>query len=326
MQFSSLLISKQALYTVPLFFDEYSINPMPKPNNDNKTESTTKAVLNILHNKSVVLESLTLGTASALADALIAYPPYGYRYSIQESTDAGHILQDLNKNKSFYFNTIRSLYRGVAAYCAGSIPTFIIQNGVYKYLGNTYPHLNDPHHHFSFALLGGLVGAAVATPAGNIIFTQQKMKSTPHEAIQFLRQQGYTRLFRGMTPIMIREGIFSSSANYLIKLVRAEIKIHFNLEEGYHLDIVASSITGIVSSVVSQPVDRLATRLHANNQAKVSLVDSCTDMIKNEGIKTLWRGGFFRASSIVLSIFAVSITQREVQEIWDNRVTANKPR
>lgn len=304
------------------------------PDKNANTDSSTKTMLTNLNPPSkknsleVALQGCSTGFLVALSD-ILCFPPYGLRY-VWQMRNAAEKPLSLNE-----LTSLRVLFRGVIPYSAGSFPTFLLQNYIFISLENSYPHLNSPYYNAFFAITAGVIGAATATPAGNIIVTQhclklQKLPYSPYDAFKSLQHQGYTRFFRGGKMIMMRDGIYAGSMYSIVNLVRAKFKILFGMEEGLKLDLMANLVTGIVSSLTSQPADTIATKMHANNNSNASLIDTAREIIHKEGLKALWKGGVFRASALTLSGYLGSSAHQYGKKLWNcehaEEKTINSPR
>lgn len=291
-----------------------------KPEDQDSSTKTMMASMAtpVLNNHShAAKKGLVTGLFIALSD-IICYPPYGLRYVMQTRKKTDKPLTWLQ------LASPRFAFQGLIPYCMGSFPTFMLQNYVFVSLAHSYPHLNSPVYNALFAITGGVIGTTAATPAGNIIVAQhflekENLPHTPRDAVKFLSAQGWRRFTYGGPALMVRDGTYAGSMYSVVKWVKSELKIHFNMEEGPTLEVLTSAITGIIGSAASQPVDRIATLQHESNGTGVSFSSAFKEIIKKEGAAALWKGGLFRLGPLTVGGFFASQIHQKADQYWDSK-------
>lgn len=253
---------------------------------------------------------LISGAVAGIGDTVINYPAYGFKYRIQ-------------RGESFKIRWLAPnyLYQGVGAYASGIVPATIIQDGV-STLMRTYFKDYGKCSWFqgTSAFLGGVAGALIATPIGNVIVTQQEKNAGPLNALKSIKQYGLKKLGRGMSLIMIRDGIYSAAAFWGVDMTTAYLNKTMQIcqADPVKSTLIASVGTGLVAGAVTQPLDVIAT-------LKQQRIDSLTarqcakELIKNDGIKGLYKGFFARSYSISAGIWVLSTFSRYTKEFISDR-------
>jgi len=103
------------------------------------------------------------------------------------------------------------------------------------------------------------------------------------------KEESVATLWKGAGPTVIRAMVvngaqlasYSQTKEVLVK------STYFN--EGIFLHFVASMISGLVTTIASMPVDIVKTRVQKSSEA-TNAVKIFVDVIKNEGLFSLWKG------------------------------------
>jgi hypothetical protein len=227
------------------------------------------------------------GLAAGAVDTVVNYIPYGMHYRRQR----GEILHPL-KNPRIYWP--RELYRGVVAYST-IIPVTCIADGFSLYLMRR--HQFSP---FVATFISGMCAALIiSAPTSNVIINQQQYEWKMVQAIRTIVQHwGYYRLTTGMSPLLVREGIYSSAVFY----ARPRLQQYAAFADPF----VASLAVGIIATILSQPCDTLATFM-IKRPERVGPLRAAREMWHDDegGIRRFYRGCWLRGSVVVSGILVM---------------------
>mmetsp|Transcript_18823 Transcript_18823/g.20944 ORF Transcript_18823/g.20944 Transcript_18823/m.20944 type:complete len:217 (+) Transcript_18823:3-653(+) len=153
----------------------------------------------------------------------------------------------------------------------------------------------------------GGIGAVVGTPAeitlirmtadGNRPAAERRNYKHVFDALsRIVREEGLYTLWRGATPTVARAMVLNAAQLAGYSQAKDSLKKTGYFTEGYGLHIVASIISGFVSTAVSIPVDITKTRLQNmkyDAQGKPiykNALDVLVKTVRNEGFFSLWKG------------------------------------
>ena len=125
-----------------------------------------------------------------------------------------------------------------------------------------------------------------------------------------IKEKGYGSLFRGFYPTMIKE-----STTYGFRFfIYSELMDIYGKDKNFFSCIACSSIAGVVSSILNNPLDVVQTRYQIPNSTEKNIFSSIRNIIKNEGFRVLYKGTLIRS---VRTIPAVSISFLTYEKICD---------
>ena len=209
----------------------------------------------------------------------------------------------MGSNKSF-FNIfshslknggVSSMYKGYFPTLMSIIPRAAINYTIYEY---TFYNLRQKGYTGHFAnLFSGMVSGAsagflLATTVENIkthsIFYKDK---NSWEIIKMIyKENGMKGFYRGFIPTIVKESttygmrFFIYTTTYK-KLDEEKVPLVLNA-------LGSSALAGFISSFLNNPIDVIQTR---KQMPKIGLDSTFFGIIKNEGIKELYRGVFIRS-------------------------------
>lgn len=230
-----------------------------------------------------------------------------------------------------------SLYKGLSAVYVGIIPKMAIRFVAfehYKDLIKRHTILGDKAANFSAGLLSGLTEAIlIVTPAevckirmqsqrhsllDPIEASTRKYGNVVQTAFTIVREEGYSALYKGVVPTMLRQGcnqavnftVYNAMKTYWLERQRQHSFQNRgvrknggqNLESLQQLPSLISmligGLSGAMGPVVNNPLDVVKTRLQKQNTAKqvngtpkyTGLVQACFRIAKEEGASALWKG------------------------------------
>ncbi len=265
---------------------------------------------------------LVSGIAGGIADTVFNYPPYGL-----------HIRKERLERIRLSHFWPRQLFCGAAAYAYGMIPATMLQDGTNEILKRALPQDRPPIADALCAFAGGIVGAMVYTPVGNLIVTQQQLMRPGSgdsvrvgQVLHHIRMRyGVGRLWTGFAATSVRDGMYASAvfwgvhrcevwleARGVSAALRNKVeRLGFNptitsvLVNVVGIHALASIIVGTLSSFCSHPFDAIATRMQ-NTPEKTHPVTLAREIFRKEGIRSFYRGAVFRLYAVIAGIFIVS--------------------
>jgi len=278
-----------------------------------------------------------IGVACAITDA-VTFPLYARRLLFQTDNKMG--LKDI-------INNPRLLYRGLTSYCAGSFPSFIVQQGSLTAFNYFFPQTTSGSLQTCSAAMGGAISAFVNAPVNNLILCQQRLdsnkhsggpipstiqsvhiKTSPREAFMWLYNQGgLLRMQRGLFPTMVRDGIYTTCTFSLANGVKQTLIFHFNMTDNFATSLFASVMTGGLGSIASQIPDVVATKMQNKDVPAVSARKILVETWKRHGVFGLFAGSQARMLSICLSTAGIIEVRQSLTSLWEARSSKeNNPR
>lgn len=86
-----------------------------------------------------------------------------------------------------------------------------------------------------------------------------------------VKEQGFSALFRGATPLLVRGAMFSSGAQLGYDQTKTMMKRSGMMQDGFPLHLLASVASAFISTLVSAPADRVMTQFQSAPLVKKSL-------------------------------------------------------
>lgn len=254
-------------------------------------------------------------TASAAAShtALGHKPPSG-RSSGVVTASLGPMgtAQRIIKREGYF-----SLYKGLSAVYTGIIPKMGIRFLSYEIysdkLSTIFPESSAKAIPFFAGLGCGLTEAVmIVTPAEvckirlqsqyhSMVDPKQmehrKYTNVLQTAVLIVREEGITALYKGVLPTMLRQGsnqAVNFSCYQFGKKKVIELQGGRDLMPWQHL--IIGGISGGFGPMVNNPLDVVKTRMqrqviHAGHEPKYKgIIQGCTIIANEEGMKSLWKG------------------------------------
>ncbi|XP_056629626.1 mitochondrial 2-oxoglutarate/malate carrier protein-like [Diorhabda sublineata] len=205
---------------------------------------------------------------------------------------------------------VLAMYNGLSAGLLRQLTYTGTRLGVYTYLFDTFKSPDGtPPGFFTkllFGMAAGVAGAFVGTPAevslirmtadGRLpIEERRNYKSVNDALIRIYREEGLSTLWRGAIPTMGRAVAVNAAQLSTYSQAKQLIVQYFQMKDGIPLHFVSSMISGLITTIVSMPLDIAKTRLQnmksLGGVAEYSgPIDVLGKVIKNEGIFSLWKG------------------------------------
>ncbi|GLU03435.1 hypothetical protein SLE2022_206360 [Rubroshorea leprosula] len=148
----------------------------------------------------------------------------------------------------------------------------------------------------------GAISTALTNPAEVLkVHLQMNSGSRQRGMVAELRRivskEGISALWKGVGPAMARAAALTSSQLATYDESKLLLMKWTPLEEGFYLHLVSSTIAGIVSTVVTAPMDMVKTRLMLQRESNVvgsykNGLHCAYQVMRTEGPRGLYKGGF----------------------------------
>lgn len=195
------------------------------------------------------------------------------------------------------------LYRGLGVNVACMAPTTAIQFASEIMLQQVIPG-GDFSEKTVRAFMAGVISALASTPTELIVLQQQNKNLSVHKTIQTLFEtRSVPVLYRGITPKLLRDGIFCTGLLSLYPTV--EHAIRTNIADNKIVGTVGSSlIAGGITTLISHSFDTISTLMQADydKQSASTAYKTAVNLYQKEGFGGFFKGAVPRGTRVVLAI------------------------
>ncbi|CAG9533992.1 unnamed protein product [Cercopithifilaria johnstoni] len=215
-----------------------------------------------------------------------------------------HVLRSVITNEGFF-----AIYSGLSAGLLRQATYTTTRLGIYTWLFEKFRKDGATTSFATKAVIGltaGAAGSFVGTPAevalvrmctdGRLPREQQRRyKNVLDALVRVVREEGVSTLWRGCKPTILRAmtvnaaqlGTYSQSKEALLSTKF--------FEEGMMLQLMASMISGLATTIASMPIDIVKTRIQnmrvIDGKPEYSgMLNVWSKVIRNEGFFSLWKG------------------------------------
>ncbi|XP_037952701.1 mitochondrial 2-oxoglutarate/malate carrier protein [Teleopsis dalmanni] len=224
----------------------------------------------------------------------------------KEFTSSMHCIQTILSKEG-----IAGLYKGIGAALLRQATYSTTRLGMYTYLNDMYKTKLERDPNITASMMMGIIaggtGAFVGTPAevalirmqadGRLSLAERRNYTNVANALtRIAKEEGLLTLWRGCIPTIGRAMVVNMTqlASY------SQFKTYFrkspmNMEEGIKLHLVASMLSGLLTTIASMPLDIAKTRVQ--NMKYIDgkpeyrgTVDVLSRVIRQEGVFALWKG------------------------------------
>ncbi|OIV91303.1 hypothetical protein TanjilG_01834 [Lupinus angustifolius] len=110
-------------------------------------------------------------------------------------------------------------------------------------------------------------------------------------------EEGTKALWKGVGPAMARAAALTASQLATYDETKQLLVRWTSLEEGFHLQLISSTVAGILSTIITAPVDMVKTRLMLQRESKSARIyksgfHCAYQVLLTEGPRALYKGGF----------------------------------
>jgi len=226
-------------------------------------------------------------------------------------------------------SNLRSLYAGIGAVLAGSIPTHAIVFGVFQYSKKQLDHIEDRRLAIDFvcAAVGELVSLSVYVPsevvakrmqvAGGTASPIHSYRNSAHALKTIVRTEGVRGLYTGLVSTAARDIPFTALQLMLFEKFKraagvAENGASGSSSGGVGLNALLGGLSGGIAAAITTPFDMAKTKLQTSKHFR-GVFQCLSSTYRDRGVKGLFRGVVPRvlwvapASAITLSIYEQSV-------------------
>ncbi|KAL3527516.1 hypothetical protein ACH5RR_012172 [Cinchona calisaya] len=125
--------------------------------------------------------------------------------------------------------------------------------------------------------------------------------------VKIVQQEGITALFSGVSATVLRQTLYSTTRMGLYDVLKQKWTDPQSNKMALERKIAAGLIAGAVGAAVGNPADVAMVRMQADGRLPLaqrrnykSVVDAISQMAKNEGVASLWRGSSLTVNRAML--------------------------
>lgn len=240
-------------------------------------------------------ENIAVGILGGCIETTIHMPLLTWKFSIQEG-------RPLPKN-------VKGFYRGLFAQAGSVAPITAVQvvaNGIFeKIVSGGVRDLTNVEK-IGTSIAAGAVSSIVYSPADLVTIHQQKLKKGPIPTVKhILSNYGLKGWFRGISACAAREAIYTCGYLGLTPVLTDTFKGMGLFESTFVATLAASTCSGLVSSVLSHPIDTSKTVIQADITASkyVNARTALPQLYQTNGLRSLYKGGLPRCMRVVGAFF-----------------------
>ncbi|KAM1311656.1 hypothetical protein ACFX2I_008110 [Malus domestica] len=120
---------------------------------------------------------------------------------------------------------------------------------------------------------GGFAGAIATALTNPVEVLKVRLQMNPNlsptgELRRIVTEEGAKALWEGVGPAMARAAMLTASQLATYDETKLTLIRLTSLEEGFHLHLISSTVAGLVSTLVTAPVDMVKTRLMLQQESK----------------------------------------------------------
>jgi solute carrier family 25 oxoglutarate transporter 11 len=216
----------------------------------------------------------------------------------------------------------RGLYRGLSASLTRQALYSSVRFGMYDIIKTkvgTSPQAPLWLKIFAGSLAGG-IGAAAASPFDlTLVRMQADARLKPAErrnyrnvfdgVARIVREEGARALWRGVLPTTVRAMVVTASQFAAYDQIKEEVLRRAWMRDGVATHLLCAFTAGFISSVASNPIDVIKTRMmNAPKGEYAGVVDCTVRTVKEGGALALYKGftpTFVRQAPYVVVMFVV---------------------
>jgi hypothetical protein len=173
-------------------------------------------------------------------------------------------------------------------------------------------HLTEGQN-LAASALSGAIGAAAIAPCERVMILQQLGRGTmSHVMKPVILKEGWIRAFsKGLVPTAGRDAGYNCGIFALNDMAHQRLKSRIPDESTR--EVAASALCGSIIGALTTPFDVIKTRMQADTEGECnSFLKTTRNIIKMEGVKTLFYGVRSRAALIAGATYCIYKSKKEL--------------
>ncbi|ESQ37993.1 hypothetical protein EUTSA_v10028818mg [Eutrema salsugineum] len=149
---------------------------------------------------------------------------------------------------------------------------------------------------------GAIAGAFSTALTNPVEVVKVRLQMNPNavpiaEVREIVAKEGIGALWKGVGPAMVRAAALTASQLATYDETKRILVKRTPLEEGFHLHLCSSVVAGVVSTLITAPMDMIKTRLMLQQDSESSRIyrngfHCGYKVVRKEGPLALYKGGF----------------------------------
>jgi len=208
---------------------------------------------------------------------------------------------------------IRGMYKGVSVLLCGTVPTYAVRFGTFDHLKSYFAGPNgqlSPVGRLGCGLGAGVAEAAlvvtwVETLKVRLISDQRKKnpqyRGLVHAASSIIRQEGFSGLYKGLTPTVMKQGSNQAIRFFVMETLRKWYTGGDpNKTVPKPLVAMFGAMAGGSSVLGNTPIDVVKTRMQSGSYK--STIDCARQLAAREGLRGFYKGCMPRMNRVCLEV------------------------
>ncbi|XP_031744482.1 mitochondrial substrate carrier family protein ucpB isoform X2 [Cucumis sativus] len=144
--------------------------------------------------------------------------------------------------------------------------------------------------------IAGAVATALTNPVEVLKMNPNSTKGPMKEMSRIVSEEGLKALWKGVGPAMARAGALTASQLATYDESKQLLVKWTPLQEGFSLHLISSTVAGVVSTLMTTPIDMIKTRLMLQRESKrvgnyKNGLHCAYQIVLTEGPLALYKGG-----------------------------------
>jgi len=165
------------------------------------------------------------------------------------------------------------------------------------------------------SISGGL--AAAATSPIELLKTQLQSRKDKAGSVDIMRdivkKDGVRGLWKGCVPGLLRSSLLTASQCAVYDESKRAIVRYTGADDGVKLHVMASLLSGLVTTTITNPLDVIKTRMFVGKSR--SMVECATDVFKTRGLRGFmlgWSASYVRLGPHTMLMFVTAESLRKL--------------
>ena len=257
----------------------------------------------------MLLEKEIIGaTTAGVVTTVVGHPLDTLKVHLQTTASSHNVSTWQMASRLFQE---RLLFRGMLPPLANAIIMNTVMFGAFQSVKKACGEVDDPYHSLAAGLVSGFATACISTPTDYFKIQAQLGKTTActnsmsrcFSKLMQYNPQSITRVFRGHTVNLGREGVFTMVYLGLYDQVQPQ---------GLFEVALTSSLTGALAWVSSYPLDTIKSVVQGGGRHARGIRQAATSIYKRGGLSAFYRGCLSSTGRAILVTSLRMITYEQV--------------